>query len=51
MFPELRLEKKGRKSIAFQINALASSYSIPLQGELAAYLPKGRPATLNAAVG
>ncbi|MDR3537069.1 MAG: hypothetical protein P4L71_11275 [Acetobacteraceae bacterium] len=30
-----------RKSIAFQINALASSYSIPLQGELAAYLPQG----------
>lgn len=29
-----------RKSIGFQIAALAASYSIPLQGEFAAYLPK-----------
>ncbi len=30
-----------RKSIGFRINALANSYSIPLQGEFAAYLPQG----------
>jgi hypothetical protein len=30
-----------RKSIGFQIKALANSYSIPLQGEFAAYLPQG----------
>lgn len=30
-----------RKSIGFQISALAGSYSIPLQGEFAAYLPRG----------
>jgi hypothetical protein len=30
-----------RKSIGFQIKALADSYSIPLQGEFAAYLPQG----------
>jgi hypothetical protein len=29
-----------RKSVGFQIKALADSYSIPLQGEFAAYLPK-----------
>lgn len=29
-----------RKSIGFQIKALADSYSIPLQGEFAAHLPK-----------
>jgi hypothetical protein len=30
-----------RKSIGFQIKALADSYSIPLQGEFSAYLPQG----------
>jgi hypothetical protein len=30
-----------RKSVGFQIKALADSYSIPLQGEFAAYLPQG----------
>lgn len=29
-----------RKSIGFQIKALADSYSIPLQGEFAAYVPQ-----------
>ena len=29
-----------RKSVGFQIKALADSYSIPLQGEFAAYLPQ-----------
>ncbi len=30
-----------RKSIGFQASALADSYSIPLQGEFAVYLPQG----------
>ena len=30
-----------RKSVGFQIKALADSYSIPSQGEFAAYLPQG----------
>ncbi|VFU10126.1 conserved protein of unknown function [Methylocella tundrae] len=30
-----------RKSIGFQIKALADSYSIPPQGEFSAYLPQG----------